>query len=97
MTQHLIEMTLPEFTEEFFELIPAQRAYVNKCMANGTIRSYSLSADRAKLWIVFATSTDAQLHRILSKFPIIDYVSYTSFPLMFHNDMEMLLPAISLN
>jgi hypothetical protein len=50
MEQYLVEIFLPEFTEEFFELVPAQREYIDKCMADGFIRSYSLAADRSKLW-----------------------------------------------
>jgi muconolactone delta-isomerase len=97
MEQYLIEMFLPEFTEEFFELVPAQRDYINNCMSQGSIRSYSLSADRAKLWIVFTTRSENEMKRIINKFPIIKWVTYKSFPLMFHNSMELMLPAISLN
>ncbi len=97
MEQFLVEMYLPEMTEEFVSLVPAQREYINKCMSKGSIRSYSLSADRAKLWIVFMTKTEAEMTRILNRFPIIDWVNYKSYPLMFHNSMELMLPVISLN
>ena len=97
MEQFLVEMYLPEMTEDFVAIVPAQRDYINGCMSKGSIRSYSLSADRSKLWIVFATRSEEEMKRIISKFPIIDWVNYKSYPLMFHNSMELMLPAISLN
>lgn len=97
MEQYLVEIYLPEFTEEFFELVPAQREYIDKCMSKGSIRSYSLAADRSKLWVVFAAATEMEMLRTLKKFPIIDWINYKSYPLMFHNSMELSLPAISLN
>lgn len=97
MEQYLTEIFLPEFTEEFFELVPAQREYIDKCMANGLIRSYSLAADRSKLWVVFTTATEAEMMRTLKRFPIIKWINYKVYPLMFHNSMELMMPAISLN
>ena len=97
MEMNLIEMALPEMTAAFMALVPEQREYIDTCMAKGTIRSYSLSADRSKLWIVFVTKTDAEMTKILENFPIIDMVTYTVNSLMFHNSTEMMLPAISLN
>ena len=90
-------MFLPEMTEEFVDLIPSQREYIDSCMAKGSIRSYALSADRSKVWIVFNTQTEMEMRRILNRFPIIKMVRTKSFPLMFHNSMELMLPAISLN
>ena len=97
MEQYLIEMFLPEMTEDFVELIPSQREYINDCMSKGSVRSYALSADRSKVWIVFNTKSELEMKRILNRFPIIKMVTYKSFPLMFHNSMELMIPAISLN
>jgi hypothetical protein len=97
MEQYLVEIFLPEFTEEFFELVPAQREYIDKCMTKGSIRSYSLAADRSKLWVVFTTKDESEMIRTLKRFPIISWVNYKTYPLMFHNSMEMMIPSISLN
>ena len=97
MEQYLVEIFLPEFTEEFFELVPAQREYINQCMSKGSIRSYSLAADRSKLWVMFTTASEAEMLKILNRFPIIKWINYKTYPLMFHNSMEMMIPAISLN
>ena len=97
MEQYLVEVFLPEFTEEFFELVPAQREYIDKCMSKGSIRSYSLSSDRSKLWVIFTTKDEGEMIRTLKRFPIIKWINYKAYPLMFHNSMEMMIPAISLN
>lgn len=97
MEQFLVEILLPEFTEEFFELVPAQREYIDKCMSKGSIRSYSLSADRSKLWVVFMSKSESEMFKTLKRFPIIKWINYKTYPLMFHNSMELMMPAISLN
>lgn len=97
MEQYLVEVFLPEFTKEFFELVPAQREYIDKCMSRGSIRSYSLAADRSKLWVVFTTKDEAEMMRTLKRFPIIKWINYKTYPLMFHNSMEIMIPTISLN
>jgi muconolactone delta-isomerase len=97
MEQYLVEIFLPEFTEEFFELVPPQREYINKCMSKGSIRSYSLAADRSKLWVVFTTAGETEMLKTLNRFPIIKWINYKVYPLMFHNSMELMIPAISLN
>jgi muconolactone delta-isomerase len=97
MEQYLVEIFLPEFTEEFFELVPAQREYIDKCLSKGLISSYSLAADRSKLWVVFTTASEVEMSRTLNRFPIIKWITYKIYPLMFHNSKEMLMPAISLN
>jgi muconolactone delta-isomerase len=97
MEQFLVEIFLPDFTEEFFELVPAQRDYIDKCMSQGSVRSYSLSSDRSKLWVIFTTSSEAEMTKILKRFPIIKWINYKAYPLMFHNSMELMLPAMSLN
>lgn len=97
MEQYLVEIFLPEFTEEFFELVPAQREYIDKCLSRGSIRSYSLSADRSKLWVVFISKDEPEMMKTLRRFPIIKWINYKTYPLMFHNSMEMMMPSISLN
>lgn len=58
MNQYMVDITLPEFiSEEFMSLIPFQRSQVNRLMGRGILNSYSLSADRGRIWTVVNADT----------------------------------------
>lgn len=97
MRQYMVEINLSEFTAEFVALIPAQRILINQLLAKGVVLSYSLTDDRSKLWVVFVCKNKAELIKYLDSFPIINFIQYSIHPLMFHNSMELMMPAISLN
>ena len=97
MEINLVEMFIPDMNDEFMAAIPAQRNFIDKCLSDGIIRSYSLAADRSKLWIVFTTESEKEMTRTLRRFPIINWVTYRIYPLLFHNSIEMMLPSLSLN
>ena len=97
MEINLVEMFLPEMNDEFVAAIPAQRAFIDKCLSRGVVRSYSLAADRSKVWIVFNTDTEVEMRQMLRRFPIINWVTYRVYPLMFHHTMDVSVPALSLN
>lgn len=72
--------------------IPAQRMLVNKLLAKGIVKSYSVSADRTKVWMVLVVD-DNQLaiDNIISGFPILPYVDYHWEPLLFTNDSSSVM------
>ena len=88
----MVEFDLPELTSEFASLIPAQRLAVGLLMSAGTITSYTLSADRHRLWVTMAASSEAGVRAALDKFPILPYTRWRIIPAMF---TEMALVGIS--
>ncbi|MCX6122382.1 MAG: hypothetical protein NTX44_12300 [Ignavibacteriales bacterium] len=73
------------FNEEFINLIPEQRAQINRFMEKGIITSYSLSADRGTLWVtLLATSLEA-VEKTLRMMPLFKFMRYDIVELMFHN------------
>jgi hypothetical protein len=73
------------FNEEFVNLIPDQRAQINRFMEKGIITSYSLSADRGTLWVtLIATSLEAA-EKTLRMMPLFKFMHYDIVELMFHN------------
>jgi hypothetical protein len=73
------------FSEEFVSLIPSQRAQINRLMEKRIITSYSLSSDRAVLWVtVLATSAEA-VEKTLRLMPLYQFMRYEIVELMFHN------------
>jgi muconolactone delta-isomerase len=73
------------FNEEFVNLIPDQRAQINRLMEKGIITSYSLSANRETLWVtLLATSLEA-VEKTLRMMPLFKFMRYDVVELMFHN------------
>jgi len=98
MQQFMVEVILPTyFSLEFIDLIPKQRAFINKHFQEGTITGYSLAMDRSKLWVTFMAKDRMQVDAILLKFPVNAYVDYLVHELAFHDSSTVFVPAISLN
>ena len=64
MNEYLITVELPaDLSEEFIALIPAHRHRVNELMQEGIITSYSLAADRRRLWTTLIASGEEEWSR----------------------------------
>lgn len=91
------EFDLPEITSEFAALIPEQRMAVGMLMSSGTITSYTLSADRSKLWVTMIATSQEQATAILRKFPILPYTRWRITEAMFSEVTQVGIPRMSLN
>lgn len=88
----MVDFELPEdLTEEFIRLIPSQRNFVNNLLAEGKIRSYSLSLDRSRLWVIFAAETEFEVLETIAQFPLSAYMTPHVQELAFHNAQDMVL------
>jgi len=98
MPQFMVEISLPAFlTQEFIELIPQQRAFIDSVMEKGVITAYMLAIDRSKLWVTFQAKTPTDVMAVLNAFPIASYIEYTIHELAFYNSAAAMMPSISLN
>lgn len=99
MKTFMVEVHIPPHpTQEFFSLIPMQRATVAELMSQRKFLSYTLSADRLKLWVVMNAQDETDARDILSRQPMDKYFTYTSFrELMFHEMAGLMFPQVSLN
>jgi muconolactone delta-isomerase len=98
MAQYMIDIALPaDPNAEFFALVPLQRSHIDKLLEQGVIMGYSLSIDRARLWIVMNAHNEREAAETLSAFPLFDYFEPTIYPLMFHNTSLMSLIKVSMN
>ena len=94
----MVEVWLPdEFSAEMMALVPRQRMIVNHLMRKGRLRSYTLSGDRRRLWLVVLANEPTEIDRLISAFPLAPYMTYETQQLMFHNSIGEQLPSISLN
>lgn len=99
MNTYMVDVQLPYApSPEFFSLIPSQRAKIAELMTQKKILSYTVSADRLKLWIVMIAKDVADAKEILSQQPMDKFFTYISFrELMFHEMAGLMFPAVSLN
>jgi len=89
----MVIFDLPEvWSSDLVEAIPAQRLLINELLAQGVVQSYSISADRTKVWMVLTVENDQYaVDEVICKFPILDYVDYSWEPLLFTNDSSSLM------
>jgi muconolactone delta-isomerase len=98
MNQYMIDINLPEvLTEEFMSLIPSHRTQVNRLLGRGVMVSYSLSKNRKKIWTVVNARSEEEVDRIVSSFPIVNFLNYEVYDLAFNNNVNQILPRFSLN
>jgi hypothetical protein len=93
----MVELDLPEITTEFAALIPAQRMAIGLLMSAGTITSYTLSADRRRLWVTFVASTEEEVRAALTKFPILPFTRWNIIAAMFSELALIGVSRVSMN
>ncbi len=94
---YMVEFDLPEvLNPKFLSKIPQQRNKIDELMALGKVRSYSLSEDRSRLWMIVVAETEDDVLEILKEMPLNKMMSNHIVPLMFHFSNENVM-AMSLN
>lgn len=94
----MVEFDLPTVMDEaFMSQIPVQRIKVEELMEKGALLSYSLSADRQKLWCIFKADSELEVMESISEFPLVKYMTPIITELMFHNMIAARIPLFSLN
>ena len=93
----MVEFTLAGMDAAFMAKIPAQRDVVNDLMEQGHILSYSLAANRSRLWCIVNAETELDVMAIISNFPLIDYMTPDISELLFNNIVSVRIPMFSLN
>lgn len=90
---------LPQWlTPEMAAAIPAQRAEVAQLMQAGTLRGYSLAADRRSLWMTFNVSDEAEAWAVIKAMPLYPWMEVALQPLLFSMmPTQVVLPTLSMN
>ncbi len=99
MSQYMIEINLPEeLSNEFMELVPSQIEVINELMTQRVMMSYTLNAERSKLWTTLEADSLVEITDILRSFPIYEWIEYEIHELMFHRESaSFMIPRFSLN
>lgn len=96
--QFLVDFKLPEFlSEEFMELIPYQRAMVNRLFKDGKLLNYALSLESSRLWTVVNASSEMEAETMIHELPLTQFMRFDICMLTFYNSMEPITPDFSMN
>ena len=94
---YMVEFDVPPLTDEIVSLIPKQRLAVGMMMSAGTLLTYTLSADRRKLWSVMLGKSLKEVEDAAKKFPLTRFMQYRISELMFHEAATAGISSVSLN
>jgi muconolactone delta-isomerase len=97
MSNYMVDIELPDqMGYDFIQLIPKQRAFISKMLEKGTIKNYSLSTDRTRLWVVMEVNTLEEVNNVVRSFPVFSFIKYKIHNLLFH-ETNMNIPQLWLN
>ena len=96
--QFMVDFTLPaELPEEFFDLIPYQRAVVEQYFSEGRLFHYALSLESAKLWAVFNANSEMEVMDLLINLPLTQFMQVEISILTFCSSPDQVAPRFSMN
>lgn len=98
-TYHFMaDFTLPDvLSEEFINLIPYQRAKINKLFKEGKLVNYALSLENCKLWAIFKAESEMDVMEMIMDLPLSDFMHVHVNMLTFYNTHSKRVPAFSMN
>lgn len=86
-----------EMDEEFMQLVPPHRTYINYLINKGIIDSYAVSLESYTCWIIFNATDKAEVDSYLAKSPLYKYWSYEIEELFVFDAQHLRLPAVQYN
>lgn len=93
----MVDFTLPrELSREFMDLIPFQRAVVDRYLSDGSLVNYALALEQAKLWAIFNANSEMEVLEMLTDFPLTPFMQIEINELTSFSTAEA-TPAFSLN
>ena len=84
-------------TDEFTDLIPAHRTYINFLINKGIIDHYAVSIESQRAWITLNAENKADVDKILSKSPLYKFWTYETDELFVLDGQHYRLPAVQPN
>jgi len=96
--QFLVDFTLPDsLDEEFMDLIPYQRAMVNRLFKDGILMNYALSLESSRMWAVVNAQSEMEVQAIIADLPLTEFMNVEINMLTFYNSMQPVTPDFSMN
>jgi hypothetical protein len=86
-----------EMSDEFMELVPPHRTYVNYLINKDIIDQYAVSMESLRVWITLNADTKEEVEKVLVKSPFHKFWTYEIDELFVLDGQHYRLPAVQPN
>jgi len=86
-----------EMTDEFMQLVPEHRSFINDLIEKGVIDHYVVTMESQRVWITINAKGKGEVKKILSKSPLFKYWKMEIEELFVIDGQHYRLPAVQLN
>ena len=95
--EYMVELDVPKpFPEKLMIMLPPQRDSIDSLFSSGKLLSYTVAADKSKVWAVMMAESESELLSYIDELPLTPYMDFDYCELMFYNTVHF-MPAMSLN
>ena len=86
-----------KMSDEFMDLVPAHRTYINFLINKGTIDHYAVSMESQRSWITMNAESKKEVEKILRKSPLSRFWTYEIDELFVLDGQHYRLPEVNPN
>ena len=86
-----------DMSDEFMELVPAHRTYINFLINKEIIDQYAVSMETQRVWITLNAENKAEIEKLLQKSPLYKFWNYEIDELFVLDGQHFRLPAVQPN
>jgi hypothetical protein len=86
-----------EMDDEFMNLVPPHRVYINELIDKGVIDYYTVSMETQRCWLIVNALTKIEVNNYLKKSPLHRYWTVEIDELFVYDAQNYRLPAVQLN
>jgi hypothetical protein len=86
-----------EMDEQFMNLVPPHRTYINYLINKNIVDSYVVSMESQTVWITINAESKEEADRYLAKSPLYKYWTYDIEELFVYDGQLYRLPTVQLN
>ena len=83
--------------DEFMQLVPPHRTYINYLINKGTIDNYAVSMESQTAWITLNGKNKQEVVKLLQKSPLYKYWTINIEELFVYDGQNYRLPQVQLN
>ncbi len=83
--------------DQFMNLVPPHRTYINYLINKGIIDSYAVSMESYRGWIMMTAANKNEIREYLKKSPLFKYWTFEIDELFVYDGQTYRLPALQMN
>ncbi len=83
-----------EMNDDFMQLVPAHRTYINSLINKGTVDQYAVSMEAQRAWITLSAENKKEAEKLLRKSPLFPFWNVEIDELFVIDGQHFRLPAV---